>query len=243
MRALYLDKDEYSKGAPVSRGICRMTFYLGMSVRRAFEIVQSPYRLIRGRLGGPGSSIMKRGSDHRRRKISDRLRSMASRLSSIENSLTRSAPSGSRSKHLERERRYGYDQSQNTLLEALGDPDPGVRKFALGSMDDIVGEDLTLLLVDSLNDPDPQVRHAAIRAIEKRNVSSAVFSLILLLADPVPEVAQGAAHAIWKITGKKVKLDANASDASRRKRMEKLKAWWKEERFADLAKEVKLEMN
>ena len=90
-------------------------------------------------------------------------------------------------------------------------------------------------MLDALHDPDPSVRCAAVAAAARARISSAVFSLIILLADSSDEVVQAAQVAIKEITGRRVHIDPRESESSRNKKIEKLKVWWKENRFAKLA--------
>ncbi len=170
---------------------------------------------------------------------------MQSRLQSIEQSLAISDRSAGAHANHHYAGHGALHTDENTegvpreLLEAMVDPDPGVRRFALTSIGEHAGEDITLLILDALNDPEPSVRCAAAAATAKANISSAVFSLILLLADSAPEVVQEAMAAIERITGRKVDFDPKAPAKTRQKKIEKLKNWWKKERFSRLSRDVK----
>jgi HEAT repeat protein len=124
------------------------------------------------------------------------------------------------------------------LVEALTDPDPGVRRLAIGSITEFGGEHTNFLIVEALNDPEPSVRCAAAAAAAQVGTTSAVFSLLLSLDDSAPEVRQEAKHAIEKITGQEIDFDPSLKAGQRKKKIDKLKDWWKEERFSRLAEDV-----
>ena len=62
--------------------------------------------------------------------------------------------------------------------------------------------------------------------------------LIFLLSDRDPNVTKEAWRAIEKITGKKVNFNPNDDEQTRQQKIEKIKSWWKEERFTRLKHEV-----
>jgi hypothetical protein len=129
-------------------------------------------------------------------------------------------------------------EASEAFDRAMFDSNPGVRRFALGTVGEHAGEQVTILILDALNDPESSVRCAAVAAAAKAELSSAVFSLILLLADPVPHVAHEAKLAIEKITGRKVGLGPGSGASARLKKMRELRVWWKKKRLARLSAEV-----
>jgi len=129
-------------------------------------------------------------------------------------------------------------EASEALARAMLDQNPGVRRFALGTIGEHAGEEITILILDALNDPEPSVRCAAVAAAAKARLSSAVFTLILLLVDPVPRVAHEAMLAIERITGRNVDLGPDSDVSTRLKKMGKLRVWWKTERLARLSAEV-----
>lgn len=124
------------------------------------------------------------------------------------------------------------------LIEALSDPDPGVRRLALGTIKDFGSESAAAMIVPALHDPESSVRCAAAAAAAETGASAAVFSLILSLDDPALEVRRMAKLAIEKITDRKIDFDSSRDSSARRKKISSLKKWWEEERFASLAAEV-----
>jgi len=85
-----------------------------------------------------------------------------------------------------------------------------------------------------LHDPEARVRCAAATAAARAGDRTSVFSLILALEDPEPAVRRMAADAIEIITGTSVDADAG-SEAESHRQVDRLKRWWKAQRFEDLA--------
>jgi HEAT repeat protein len=132
------------------------------------------------------------------------------------------------------------DGLSDSLMEAISDPDPGVREIALKTLGEISGEESVVLILESLHDPDPRVRAAAAAAAARTGSPTSIFSLILLLHDREIEVRQQAKSAIEAITGKTVDFDPSDPSQARRKKVESLQNWWKDERFAKLSGELKI---
>jgi HEAT repeat protein len=127
------------------------------------------------------------------------------------------------------------------LSAALTDPDPTARMLALEAIGELDAEHAAQMIIDTLHDPDPDVRCAAAAAAVRARAAAAVFSLILALDDEEPEVREEAHLAIERITGQEIEFDPAARPATRQRRIDQLKRWWKKLRFAQLASDHKLE--
>lgn len=228
--------EPYRENAQRSVQPIRVTYVIGKMARRAVEAVQAPYRFLAEKLGQ--ASLKKAGrSKNKTHQIGVRLSQMTSRLQEMEESLQRNLGTEAVEQAMETDR-----QISQVLGEAMTNPDPAVRAVALGTIGTFVNEDITLLILDAFHDPEPTVRRAAVQAAAKAGISSAVFSLIFLLSDRDSNVCQEAWMAIEQITGKKVNYNPRDDEQTRQQKIEKIKSWWKEERFTRLKQEVNVSL-
>ncbi|MBN2496122.1 MAG: HEAT repeat domain-containing protein [Deltaproteobacteria bacterium] len=210
-----------------------MAYYLGYAVRRTVDAVLFPYRAIRTKSRRRRRSRRPyRTSLSRRAEIASRLSSMEGRLHSLERILFSSEHP------LDEGAAQEAGEVSAELFEALADPDPGVRRLAMSTIQDLVTGRATSLIVQALHDPDPSVRCAAAAAAAGTGAAATVFTLILSLEDSAMEVRHAAKFAIERITGCEIELDFSEDASTRRRMIENLRGWWKEERFARLAAEV-----
>jgi hypothetical protein len=208
----------------------RSAYLFGSALRLTVDGVLYPYRIVAGKQTARKNPMGSRGVE-----IVTKLNRMKDRLQIIESRLF----GGAQEKGDRRQDAGNTGKVSIELEEALTNPDPGIRGSALGNIGEFAGEEETVLILESLHDPDPGVRGVAAIAAARARAFGAVFSLILLLDDPSTEVRKAAKVAIERITGNRVKFDLNQETSARKKKIEKLKNWWKEERFSRLAKEVK----
>jgi hypothetical protein len=221
---------------PCHRGVYRTGYFLGSASRRILDLMLFPFRVIINR--EPRRSFGYRS--HRsistvRPELSSRLSGLSDRLRSLEHTLLGSEAMADLDSPAADRARWEVSAE---LVEALSDPDPGIRRMALGSIRDIGPESAAAMIVDALHDPDSSVRCAAATAAAELGASAAVFSLILSLDDPALEVRRTAKLAIEKITNRRIDFDPSGASAVRQKRIAGLKKWWKDERFTSLAAEV-----
>lgn len=107
------------------------------------------------------------------------------------------------------------------LLEALKDPEVGVRRAAAQSLANL--EDVRTVpgLIDALKDTDKEVRTSAAGGLGNLRDERAIDGLILLLRDSVPEVRTAAVEALGElqspkaIPGLTVALHDNSADVRR----------------------------
>jgi hypothetical protein len=205
------------------------------------DLILFPYRVI---VGNNSCHSTRSERFHsivsRRPEITSKLSVMENRLRSIEHTLLASKRFAG-SEALDRaspEAGEAGVEISTELIEALSDPDPGVRRLALGTINDFGLESAAAMIVPALHDPESSVRCAAAAAAAETGASAAVFSLILSLDDPALEVRRMAKLAIEKITDRKIDFDFSKDSSARRKKISSLKKWWEDERFASLAAEV-----
>jgi hypothetical protein len=209
----------------------RGAYLAGCLVRRAVDLLLLPYRVII-RKANLESGRSKRARYHANvPKIFSGLSRIKNRIALLENKLQNKRHSESSGKN--------NDVLSNALLDSLTSSDMETRQLALNSIGNIgVDEDVCMYIVEALHDPESRVRCAAATAAARINAEAAMFSLILLLDDDSPEVCRAAKEAIEDISGKRIAFDPSKDKATRKKKIESLKNWWKKERFAKLAKEV-----
>jgi len=227
---------------PCHRGVYRTGYFLGSASRRIIDLMLFPYRIIANRKSRRSAASGRyRPAYSRRPELNSRLSGLADRLRSLEHTLLGSGRFAG-SEALADLDSPAADQARwevsAELVEALSDPDPGIRRMALGSIRDIGPESAAAMIVDALHDPDSSVRCAAAAAAAELGASAAVFSLILSLDDPALEVRRTARLAIEKITNRRIDFDPSSASAVRQKIIAGLKKWWKDERFTSLAAEV-----
>jgi hypothetical protein len=240
---LYTARERQGAGSQVQRGFFRTPFLLGVAAGKTLQLIRYPYAAISRVFSGlDNGSSRPASTESRTRKIFSRLSNINTRLSSIEQSVSkrgtpREAVRTANKKKLLKDAagRERGDGLSDSLMEAISDPDPGVREIALKTLGEISGEESVVLILESLHDPDPRVRAAAAAASP-----TSIFSLILLLHDREIEVRQQAKSAIEAITGKTVDFDPSDPSQARRKKVESLQNWWKDERFAKLSGELKI---
>jgi len=227
-------------GGQSHRPVYRAAYFLGVTMRRAVELVRSSCHSIVKKATRSKARRRHRPAGSRRSAIFSRLHRMEERLQEFEYNLSEASTSRGRTElpDIPGSERPSAAISPD-LIEALTDPDPGVRRLAIGGIVDSGGEQTNFLLVEALNDPEASVRCAAAAAAAQVGATSAVFSLLLSLDDSALEVRQEVKHAVEKITGTRIDFDPEQKQVQRRKKIEKLKNWWKEERFSELAEEVK----
>lgn len=228
------------KGYASTYGAASRTSYLfGVAVRWAVDLVSAPYRALAGR--GPSRRRPRSSFDHGapRRRISRNLTRMMERLHSIEQRLIGSSGKdtlGSLTDEIEAMRqvteRLGTEHSPR-----IG-TDPGELRYALGDLDSIPADERTAMILGALQDPRPELRCLAAQAAAREGSSATVFSLILSLDDTNAEVRREVKAAIESITGASIDFDPERDDASRDVELERLKGWWKEERFNRLTAEL-----
>ena len=126
------------------------------------------------------------------------------------------------------------DGALEALSKALSDPDPATRWTALEVVTEFSEDRAGGLLQWMIHDPDPRVRIAAMEAAARMAAPSLVFSLILALEDHELMVREAAAASLEEITARTLEFDVYASPETRRARIEELKSWWKERRWAEL---------
>lgn len=185
----------------------RVAFAVGLSLRKTIDLLLYPYRLVAGE-GRPADRLLPASRTPRR------------------------LPPGRDSRRAGRAARVG---GADRLSRALASPDPDVRALALETVADLDAERAARIVIETLHDPDPGVRCAAAATAARSRISPAVFSLILALDDDALEVREEAHMAIERITGQEVGFEPADGPEARRRRIEELKSWWKELRFAQLA--------
>jgi len=84
------------------------------------------------------------------------------------------------------------------LVEALHDPDSGVRQQAVNSLGKL-GTDGVEGLIEAMHDPNPDVRQMAAKAISQLGDPTAIDKLVACLRDPQHEVRNQVAFALKKI--------------------------------------------
>jgi len=210
--------------------IYKTTYFLGRAVRRTVDVVAVPYQTISSRFHRDGRPLL---SPAPQMNVTSRRSRMTSRSQLVEQQLI-DAERGSRPTGKARERHVPAP-----IAGAVADPDAELRCSTLRAIATSPDEDSSLLILEALHDRESGVRRAAASAAAEAGAFTAVFSLILLLDDPVLEVRKEAKTAIAHITRSKIDFDLSADAQSRKKKIEKLKNWWKEERFSRLAAEVR----
>jgi len=94
-------------------------------------------------------------------------------------------------------------EAVSALIEALGDPDPDVRKWSAVALERIGEEARQAVprLVDALNDQDAYVREMAVRALGTIGpaASEAIPNLTEMLVDDDPNVRSAASEALDRI--------------------------------------------
>jgi hypothetical protein len=220
--------------------VARATYYVGVAMRWTVRAVSLPYRAVAGRAtrgDGELNGLWSAGPRHRR--VASTLSRISNRVAEIERALlaperqaleSTTGAAGAASS--------AASQLSDELVEELSSPDPKRRQRAQGELGRIADADTVVLILDGLQDTDPGVRCAAADAAANAGQFSSVFSLILLLDDPVLEVRQQARSAIEQIVGREIDFDPSQTVAKRRKKIDKLKDWWKEERFSKLAADL-----
>ncbi len=245
MLASYGERGRRNASSPRHRGVYRTGYFLGSASRRFLDLILFPYRVIMNRHPHRGSGSSRyRSISSVRPELSSRLSGLSDRLRSLEHTLLSSyrfagsealASLSDLASPAEDEARW---ELSTELVEALSDPDPGVRRLALDNVKNIGLESAAAIIVDALHDPESSVRCAAATAAAELGASTAVFSLILSLDDPALEVRRTAKLAIEKITNRRIDFDPSSGSSARRKNIVSLKKWWKDERFTSLAAEV-----
>lgn len=219
----------------------RTSYLFGVVVRRAFDLISAPYRALTGlkwsdQLGRRSS--LDRASPSRR--ISRNLMRMMERIQSIEHRLIVAAGDDSL------DGLSGDLESVNGAAEALAGSrvgsrsaaDRGELRYALGNLDSLPADERTALILEALQYPDADTRRLAARAAVQEYSSATVFSLILSLDDADPRVRAEVKDAIESIAGVTINLDPTTDSATREAELERLKTWWKEERFTRLTAEL-----
>lgn len=200
--------------------IGRVAYALGLTVRWTVDLFSAPYRILSPTAS---ASPQKQLPDsHRpRQRLSGRPR--MERLPSVSTAAKVAARDG-----------------MVRLSAALTNPDPTARMLALEAIGELDAEHAAQMIIDTLHDPDPDVRCAAAEAAVQARASAAVFSLILALDDEELEVREEAHLAIERITGQEIGFEPAGDPAARQRRIDQLKRWWKEMRFAQLASDHKV---
>jgi hypothetical protein len=193
----------------------RVAFAVGLSLRKTIDVLLVPYRLLAGE-DRPTDRLLPAGRTPRR---------LPPRPPRPKRATRRPVEAA----------RAAAGEGLGQLSRALMDPDPAVRALALETVADLDTERAAQMVIDTLHDPDPDVRCAAAAAAARGRISPAVFSLILALDDDEIEVRDEAHRAIERITGQEVGFEPADAPETRRRRIEELKQWWKELRFAQLA--------
>ncbi len=133
--------------------------------------------------------------------------------------------------------RVAADEGQAALAAALSDPEPAVRARALSAIVQFSERRATRLVRATLHDPDATVRRAAALAAARLDGIAIVAALLVALEDPDSGVRAAAARSIGLITGRTITLRkpdlAVSSDE-----LDQLKSWWKEQRVAELLRDV-----
>jgi HEAT repeats len=132
--------------------------------------------------------------------------------------------------------RLAADEGLAALAKALENGDPAVRARALSVIVELSEQRATRLLKAMMFDPDASVRRAAAVAAPRVEGLGVVASLIVALRDPDGDVRRAAAAAITRMTDQNIELapsDASISD----ERHAELRAWWKEQRIAELTRD------
>jgi hypothetical protein len=114
-----------------------------------------------------------------------------------------------------------------TLLAALEDAHPAVRKAAATYLGWRETRGVTRALISALHDEEKEVRAAAASSLGNLRKDRAVLSLIRILLDPDADVRTAAKTAIESTLGEKIDVDIEAESEARRRRIEELKEWWK----------------
>jgi HEAT repeat protein len=223
----YQHQGDLPPGSTARSPLVKATYCLGLATRHTVDL----FRIVFGLVSNKVRSRTARPSA-RRSRISAGLSKMQRRLESIE----RTVMSGGARRA--RDVRAGITDAADVaaFAAAMGNPDAGVRRFALGTIGGQVEKTTQHIIIEALHDPDPAVRAAAASASARAHLSAAVFSLIIMLSDSSEDVVRAAEAAIEAITGRRVDLSHGQSEPARNKKIEQLKVWWKENRFADLAK-------
>jgi len=209
------------------RGICWTTHFLGRAVRRTVGVVVFPCRAIASRFGSAGgaslAAVPKSEISVRRSRMMSELRLAEKALAVTDRGSGRRANAGAR----------GWPAET-----AVAPRDNESLRAALASITALSDEVSSVLILEALHDPDSDVRCAGADAAAEAGSLNAVFSLILLLDDPLLGVRRKAKAALGRITRSKIDFDPGADGGARRKKIGKLKSWWKVERFSTLAAEV-----
>jgi hypothetical protein len=241
MSAYYGQRRRRRVSTAFHRGVFRTAYFVGAAFRRAVDLVLLPVRAVAGKNPRRSGSREFRSILSRRPEITSKLSGMEERLRSLEHSLLgpeRFGASEALAGLADLASPSAGEEIPTELIEAVTDPDPGVRRLALSTIRDIGSESSASLIVDALHDPDSSVRCAAAAAAAETGATAAVFSLILSLDDPALEVRRTAKLAIEKITGREIDFDPSKDSPARTKKIVALKKWWKEERFTSLAGDV-----
>jgi HEAT repeat protein len=127
------------------------------------------------------------------------------------------------------------DDRLSALASALEHPDPELRARAVVVMAEFADNRAGRLLKVMIHDRCPAVRAVAVGAAGRTTDTDLVPSLIVALGDPDADVRRAAAEAVSRLTGQTVA--PSVTDASiDREELERLKRWWKDKRFTDLAR-------
>jgi HEAT repeat protein len=127
------------------------------------------------------------------------------------------------------------DESLDSVARALTSDDASSRMLALEVIVGFSEDRAAGLLAAAVSDPDLGVRRAAIAAAARMGAKRVVSSLILALDDPDNGVRSEACRAIQTITGKAVEPAEGDRAEERRAAITELQAWWKRERYEQLA--------
>jgi hypothetical protein len=204
-----------------------VAYLAGVALGSVTSLLLFPFRLLDSESAPKGCKP--EGENRSRPKSRRRARSRKRRRerAAVDSAGARPAPNREIAAMAEQE---GY----SALARELADPDPSTRRLALRTVGELAPERAAPLLAGLLHDPEPSVRCAAAAVAARTRASGVVFSLILALDDSDPEVRAAAALSIEEITGKVI--DGDVEDPTERRALiERLKTWWKEQRFAELA--------
>ncbi len=193
----------------------RAAYLLGVVVGRAACMVRAPQA--RREPGAPRPSRV----GHRRPRRSRRAAAASRRVRAEPGHGSESAPSRGAPSQLQR---------------ALADPDPSVRRRALRTVAELDPDTAGLLLAGTLHDVDAGVRRAAVVVAARVRSPAVGFALVLALDDSDPEVRAAAQTVVEELSGRAIDPSEMADPAARRRIIEELKRWWKEQRLAQLAR-------
>jgi len=122
------------------------------------------------------------------------------------------------------------DDAGPTLITALRDEHPEVRRTAVSFLGWKDYADAVPALIQCLRDDDASVRKGAVAALANLNDENSVLPLIKVLGDKELEIREKALEAVRAISGEAVAFEVNLADGALDAAINTLVIWWQDKR-------------